>query len=219
MSDDFNALIDRANAFFTELGVNNNREWFTEHKQRYEDDIRKPAELLSTLLAEDLSRDLDQKLTPKVFRIHRDIRFSKDKTPYKEHLHMLWRPAGNGPVWFLGAAPDYLIVGCGKMQMDKPVLDRFRAAIDRDGADLQAALDQIFATPGARIGDVGAAPLKRVPKPYAPDHPRAELLRRKALTVSIPLGPERQAQGLIAEVRDRMQILRPLGDWMSTHLA
>ncbi len=215
MSDDFTALIDRANAFFTDLGANNTREWFTEHKQRYQDDVRKPAELLCDLLAEDLSRDLDQKLAPKLFRIHRDVRFSKDKTPYKEHLHMMWRPVGDGPVWFFGAAPDYLIVGCGKMQMDKPMLDRFRAAVDRDGAALQAALDKIATIPGAKVGDAGAAPLKRAPKPFAADHPQADLLKRKALTVSVPLEVDWRDRGLIAAIRSGIGTLRPVGDWMT----
>ena len=167
---------------------------------------------------EDLSRAFGQRLNPKVFRIHRDVRFSKDKTPYNTHLHLLWSPPQEGPLWFLGSSPDYLIVGCGKMAMDKPTLDRFRAAVDRDGEALQAALAQVLGGSGAEIGEVGAQPLKRVPKPYNADHPQAELLKRKALTVTAPLPNDWRDRGVIASALATMHNLAPVGAWLKNHV-
>lgn len=81
MSDGFAEMIAQANGFFTQLRENNTREFFEAHKATYNSEIKKPAELLADLLAEDLARTTGQAHKPKLFRIHRDVRFSKDKTP------------------------------------------------------------------------------------------------------------------------------------------
>ncbi len=90
MSDGFSELIDESNRFFLELKANNTREWFQDRKDFYTAEIKKPAELLADLLAEDLNRLTGVPHKPKLFRIHRDVRFSKDKTPYNAHLHFQW---------------------------------------------------------------------------------------------------------------------------------
>ena len=115
MADGFADLIEVSNRFFAELKVNNTREWFQDRKDFYNTDIKKPAELLADLLAEDLNRLTGNPHKPKLFRIHRDVRFSKDKTPYNPHLHFQWsRPdTATAPNWFLGSSPDYLIVAMG----------------------------------------------------------------------------------------------------------
>ena len=81
MSDGFSDLVVRSNAFFSELAANYTRDWFEAHKSTYTDDIKKPAEFLGDILAEDLSRLSGTTLKPKLFRVYRDVRFSKDKTP------------------------------------------------------------------------------------------------------------------------------------------
>jgi uncharacterized protein (DUF2461 family) len=77
--------------------------------------------LLANLLAEDIVRLTGKPHVPKVFRIYRDVRLSKDKSPYDPHLNMLWSRKSDdaAPAWFFGSAPDYLIVGTGVPNLGK----------------------------------------------------------------------------------------------------
>jgi len=209
-SDDaFAEMLHRANAFFTELAANNTREWFETHKARYTDDIRKPAELLADLIAEDLSRHTGLGHVPKVFRIYRDVRFSKDKTPYNTHLHILWSPPGDGAKlnWFMGVSPSYFLLGMGLVGLKGDALTRFRVMIDHDGAAIQEALD---ALPDVKLSDWGGEPLKRVPKPYAADHPNGDLLRRKSLVINAPMRLDDMSEGVIAGINAHIRRVLPL---------
>ncbi len=190
MSDGFADLITRANAFFTDLRADNTRTFYEAHKAAYIAEIRKPAELLADLFAEDIARHTGKPHAPKVFRIHRDVRFSKDKTPYNAHLHVMWsRPVtAPAPAFFFGASPDYVILGMGVPELEGDGLQTYRTLVDRHGDDLTGAMAAARSAIGARLGDWGPDPLKRVPKPFSPDHPHAELLKRKsfALTADLP---------------------------------
>jgi uncharacterized protein (TIGR02453 family) len=107
---------------------------------------------------------------PKVFRIHRDVRFSKDKTPYNTHLHMMWSRGGEAkaPAWFFGAAPDYLTFGMGVMGLEKDTLTRYRQMIDEDGDDLTDALGKAGRPRRASPVGLGPRTAQRVPKPLTP---------------------------------------------------
>lgn len=183
MSDPFADLIPQARAFLAELAVNNRRDWFNEHKPRYDAQLRTPARMLLDHVAADLTRGGELTVSTKLFRPHRDVRFSKDKTPYSTHLHMGWTlqlPGRAQTGFFFGIAPDYVRIGGGIMGFDKDQLTRWRAAVAADdGTGIEAALADL-----KRHGYRADAPeLKRVPAPYDKDHLRAELLRRKSLTV------------------------------------
>lgn len=208
MADGFVELIDHANGFFTELSANNTRDWFQPRKAEYVERIRKPAELLAGLVAEDLARRTGRPHKPKVFRINRDIRFSRDKTPYNAHLHLLWTPADGsaGPGWFFGAAPEYLTVGMGAMDLKGDRLARWRGLVDRRGDEIKAAM----AAAGAALSDWGPPPLKRVPAPYSQDHAHGDLLRRKAFAVACDLPGDWRARGLLPALGEAMGALLPL---------
>lgn len=200
MSDDYVALIDRARSFFTDLAANNDKAWFEPRKEIYAAEIRKPAERLADAVGARLAALTGQAHRAKVFRIHRDVRFSRDKSPYNPHLHIAWNCAGGkeaGRAWFFGAAPDYLILGTGFMGLTGAALDRYRALVDARGAEIEAALAEA-AQVGGTLSDWGPEPLKRVPKPYAPDHPQGDLLRRKALAVAAPLPEAWREVGVLA---------------------
>lgn len=172
----FETFITDAQRFLTELAQGNTREWFTAQKSRYDADLKAPAEHLLASLAPPLETLSGGPMTTKLFRPQRDVRFSKDKTPYHTHLHMLWS-LPEGPGWFFGIAPDYVTAGAGIMAFGKDGLDRYRAAVNGpDGADLA----DILAALGGRMEP---PELKRVPAPHDKDHPRGELLRRKSLAV------------------------------------
>jgi len=212
MSDGFAQLIDTANGFFAELRQSNTRDWFEDRKAFYVAEIRKPAELLANLLAEDLARMTGKAHAPKVFRIYRDVRFSKDKTPYNTHLHMMWprKDAEGAPLWFFGASPEYMTVGMGVMAANGAALTRYRGFIDREGDAVAGAVAEAREVLGVEIGEWGGAPLKRVPKPYEPDHPHGDLLRRKALTVSAEPREDWRSAGLIPGVTATMKGFMPL---------
>jgi len=212
MADGFDAMVDSAVGFFQELAQNNSKDWFDPRKAHYTNEIKKPAELLGDLIAEDLSRLTGRGHKPKLFRIYRDVRFSKDKTPLNAHLHLLWKdPGGDAltPSFFLGMSPSYFIMGAGLMGLSGPSLTAFRAHVDRDGDALDDALETAAAK-GIGISDWGPEPLKRVPKPYDQDHPHADLLKRKALAVTGPIPNTWRDTGLVKAINTRITDLLPV---------
>ncbi|MEO0938231.1 MAG: TIGR02453 family protein [Pseudomonadota bacterium] len=219
MADGFDGLVRDAQAFFTELRTNNSKEWFEPHKARYKTQIATPAALFADLMAEDLARITGKAHKPKVFRIYRDVRFSKDKTPLNAHLHLLWSPADPdvlAPSWFWGLSPDYLVLAMGVVGLQGEGLTRYRAFVDSWGDGLKGALEDAVEK-GAEFGDWGPEPLKRVPKPYDQDHPHADLLRRKGFTLSIPVEGWQEA-GVLKATLARVQDLKPVWDQFDQHL-
>ncbi len=213
MADGFEQMIHDANAFFAELAQNNRRDWYEENKTRYVEGVKKPAEFFLSLIAEDLARITGDPMKPKLFRIHRDVRFSKDKTPYNTHLHLMWSPVDGHtltPRWFFGMGEGYFMLGLGVIGLQGEGLTRFRSFIDAQGDALTDALEAAAKAGGARLSDWGPAPLKRVPKPYAPDHPHGDLLKRKSLTVSAEMPDDWEEMGLIKAVNLRVQTLLPV---------
>ncbi len=145
--------------------------------------------MFAELLAEDLSRQTGVAHAPKLFRIYRDVRFAKDKSPYNPWLHILWRPASAddlAPGWFFSCAPGELVLGLGVVSLKGPALTRYREWIDKRGDLVSDAMTEVARASGAQLSDFGAAPLTRVPKHYAADHPHADLLKRKGIAMMAP---------------------------------
>ncbi|WP_415919799.1 DUF2461 domain-containing protein [Tateyamaria sp. SN6-1] len=221
MADGFEAMVEEALAFFTKLERNNSKDWFEPHKAHYKDAIAGPAAFFADLMAEDIARLTGKAHAPKVFRIYRDVRFSKDKTPLNAHLHVMWSPADQdalAPSWFWGLSPSYFILGMGVMGLKGETLTRYRAFVDSWGDGLREALDEAEQTCGAQISDWGPEPLKKVPKPYDADHPHGDLLRRKALAVSAPIGSDWREAGVIKASLTRVEGLLPVWQQFDTHL-
>ncbi|MGR3713111.1 MAG: TIGR02453 family protein [Shimia sp.] len=206
MPSDFSRLVPETRAFIYELAENNSRDWFLANKPRYEAELRMPAMALLDTIGADLERAIGAPPTPKLFRPQRDVRFSKDKTPYHLHLHMLW---STPPVsWFLGIGRDYVSVGGGVMGFDKDGLTDWRAAVDGPQGTEIADIIADLQTDGARLDDPD---LKRVPAPYDKDHPQSDLLRRKSMTVWFDLSDMDIAQrGLVTATTSTFERLVPL---------
>ena len=205
MTNDFSQLVPDTNAFLRALSENNNRDWFNANKARYERELKTPALMLLDQMAADFGPGTGSKL----FRPQRDIRFSKDKTPYHIHLHMLWTlPGGDAPATalFFGIAPDYVSAGGGVMSFDKPALERWRQAMDGDAGDEMRELVDGYLEDGLRLND---PPLKRVPAPYGQDHRNGALLRRKGLALWYDLSAAEQADP-VAALRGLHNRLQPL---------
>ncbi len=217
MSDGFEQMVDAALPFFAELEQNNSKDWFDPRKAQYTEEIKKPAEFFGELIAEDLSRMTGRGHKAKLFRIYRDVRFSKDKTPLNTHLHLMWSdPKGTdlSPVYFFGLSSSYFMVGGGVMGLKGETLAAFRAHVDRHGDAVQDALNEA-AGQGITLSDWGPEPLKRVPKPFAADHPQADLLKRKALAISGPVEEGWRAEGLVKSVCARLKQILPVMDVLS----
>lgn len=180
---DFTGFANGALAFLTALRDNNSREWFADNKKTYETALKKPAEAFSALMADELERLTGAPVKAKIFRINRDIRFSKDKSPYNAHLHLSWTASGAGegaPAFMFGLSPDYLTAGCGAFAFPPAMLDAWRAAIaGADGEEIARLLDTL----GKQGFRQSEPELKRPAAGFAADHPNAALSRHKGLAV------------------------------------
>lgn len=173
-------------SFLRDLAANNNRDWFNAHKQRYEDTVREPAlqfvrdfephlESISPHFRAD-----DRKVGGSLFRIYRDVRFSKDKSPYKTYTGVQFRHAAgkdaHAPGFYLHLQPRSLFVGFGIWHPDGPTLGKIRAAIVDDEEGWRQTMRAPAFTSGFELaGDT----LKRAPRGVAADHPLIDDLKRK----------------------------------------
>jgi uncharacterized protein (TIGR02453 family) len=188
---EFQGFERNAMQFWHELSSEMSREWFAAHKERYEAQWQAPMTVLLTELARRLApvyRPL--KLgQPRTLRIYRDVRFSNDKTPYKTHIAGVLRMAGK-PIGQVGNAALYVhlgideeYVGSGCYQFDAAKLVKWRKAVAGTRGD---SLLPILARLRKAGYTLGGEDYQRVPKPFAPDHPRAALLKKKGLTCAFP---------------------------------
>src|SRR5262245_50914302 len=194
-SDAFKGFDRDAMQFWHELASEMNREWFAANKQRYQTVWVEPLLALLRQVARGLAATYKPfaLAEPGVLRIYRDLRFSRDKAPYKTHIAGVIRlggskiaEAGNAVLYLhLGLEEEYVGVGC--YQFDERRMARWRrAVVGARGRDLLQLL--------ARLRRKGYEPgpyeeFARVPKGFAPDHPRAELLKYKGLICGLPAIP------------------------------
>ncbi len=182
--------------FFEELKKNNNREWFNEHKKQYQETIQKPAQAFVLALGESLkllSKGLEYDLrlngSGSILRIYRDIRFSKDKTPYKTHLGIIFwegaRKKMENPSLYFHMDSTGAVFYSGFYEFPKDYLRAYREAVDDPtiGSELESILDEITKQEGF---EVGGDQYKRVPTGYDAEHPRANLLRYKGIWSKSP---------------------------------
>lgn len=205
--DSFTEMVDTAQTFFAELAAANTRDWFEPRKAHYVSAIRKPSELFAEVVSDELSSLTGVRHDAKLFRIYRDVRFSKDKTPYNCWIHILWSTRdGSLPAFFFSCAPEQLRLMHGVAGLKGASLDAYRATVDTRGSEIEDAM----AAFGGALSDFGSDPLKRVPKPYAADHPHAELLKRKSLVVAGDIDATWRDIGLVSAVRARAAQALPL---------
>lgn len=175
----FDCFAPEALRFLEDLKANNTKDWFTANKATYEAHIKEPGKTFAAEMADALSDLAGKAHISKIFRINRDVRFSKDKTPYNAHLHLAFTPerqTGQPPMWFFGLSPKKLSLGCGVFQYDKTALTKFRATMaGPKGAEL-IALGKKLHDQGLRVGE---PELKRIPSGFDKDHPNGDALRRK----------------------------------------
>ena len=164
-----------ARAFLRELREHNEKSWFDANRARYERELRGPMTALV--------RELEGLFGPgKLFRQHRDVRFSKDKRPYKEWIAATVGGHVGEAARYLQLGPDALFVAAGAHQLDRERLQRFRQAVDAKTSG--EALEAIVADLAEKGYEVGGKTLTRGPRDVDPDHPRIELLKHTGVTMA-----------------------------------
>lgn len=219
----FLGFADADAKFFRKLAKNQNREWFQAHKAEFEAGYQQPMKELLAEVAEgiDASFKYVDLAEPKIFRIFRDVRFSKDKAPYKTHIGGLIPVRLSGQVTEVPIAL-YFHVGqpqsfaaAGHYMMSSAQLVKFRAAVAdaKRGAELDKLL-RALEKKGCSVQSY--ASYQRVPKGYDPDHPRAEHLKRKGLTVTFPQLPSGilASKKLVPWVVGHVKAAAPFVEWL-----
>jgi uncharacterized protein (TIGR02453 family) len=173
-------------AFLKDLAANNRRDWFEQNKARYEDEVKQPATRFITDFGPHLKKiSTNFRADPRpvggsLFRIHRDVRFAKDKSPYKTHtgIHFRHFEAGDAhaPGFYLHIEPGEVFVGVGIWHPDGPTLEKIRTRIAEEPGEWKRAVKGKAFT--SRF-ELGGESLSRPPKGFAPDHPLIEDLKRK----------------------------------------
>jgi len=204
----FQGFPEEALVFYEGLRADNTKAYWTDHKALYERAVRAPMQALLDQLEPEFGR-------AKFFRPYRDVRFAKDKTPYKDHAGAVVVDDRSGAL-YVQLSADGLYVGGGYWHTQTDQAQRLRAAVadDRTGTQLQEILSRLhgWTVLGER--------LKRLPKPYSPDHPRAELLHAKALATGLDFEPAEwlHEPACGARVAQAWRDVAPLRDWLNQHV-
>jgi uncharacterized protein (TIGR02453 family) len=201
-------------AWFAGLEADNTRSYFTAHRSVYLDAVREPLESLLESLCDEYGGRV------KMFRQHRDVRFSRDKSPYKTTTYgvIADRPSSLAAL-YLQLSSRGLFAGTGYYMLAADQLDRFRSAVasDATGPALASAVDAVRAAGVETFGEA----LKTAPRGYPRDHPRAELLRHKSLVAGRVLPPGRSGiphDAAAAHAREVWAVCEPLNAWLDAHV-
>jgi uncharacterized protein (TIGR02453 family) len=193
--------------FYEDLEDDNSKAFWTAHKAVYDDSVKAPLEALAAELAPEFG-------PAKLFRPYRDVRFAKDKTPYKIQQGV-WFGESNR---YLEVSAAGLRVAGGMYYLSSDQIARYRRAVDDDipAGLLETALDHCL-----KAGlEIRGEQLTRVPAGFDKQHPRSDLLRRKALTTGRQLGSPAwlSTPRAKAEVVKRWRAMTPLVDWLNKHV-
>jgi uncharacterized protein (TIGR02453 family) len=196
--------------FYEQLEADNTRAFWTEHRATYDQEVRPSFDALGEAIAQEFG-------PLKVFRPNRDVRFSKDKSPYKTRCYGVTEGEG-AESFYVEISARGLVVGSGYWMMAKDQLTRYREAVDdgSTGPEL-ARLVQAIRTSGMRVEDQG---LKTAPRGYSRDHPRVELLRAKSLAAlrSWEPAPWMSTKGALARITDAWRAAAPMNAWLATNV-
>jgi uncharacterized protein (TIGR02453 family) len=196
--------------FYDDLEMDNTKSFWEAHKGVYAESVKAPIVALTDALAPEFG-------AAKVFRPYRDVRFAKDKTPYKTHQGAY---VGVGPAcgWYVEISARGVRTGAGFYDASGTDLARIRESIDHEatGKQLQRILTKL-----EKAGfEIGGEKLKTSPRGYDADHPRIDLLRHKSLTAGKPYGFDQviHSPKLVDAVRKDWRALRPLVEWVGDRL-
>jgi uncharacterized protein (TIGR02453 family) len=208
MPAEFSGYPSLALDLYDDLEVDNSRTFWEKHKGTYEYSVKRPMVALCAALEDEFGE-------AKVFRPYRDVRFAKDKTPYKT-AQGAFVEVGPATGWYVEISARGVRTGAGFYDASGPRMAAIRGAIDDDrrGDSLQKMIKKLEGN-GWRIG---GHVLKTAPRGYDVGHPRINLLRHKSLTIGHDYGfePIIHTPELLEAVRDDWRTLRPFVEWVTT---
>jgi uncharacterized protein (TIGR02453 family) len=195
--------------FYDDLEMDNTKSFWSAHKEVYDTAVKAPMAALVAALEDEFG-------PAKVFRPYRDVRFAKDKTPYKNHQGA-FVASGPSTGWYVQVGSPGVRVGVGFYEASSPRLASIRAAIAHDLHG--PALERIIAGLTASGWTLGGDTLKTSPRGYDADHPRIDLLRHRSMTLGKSYGfePVIHSVALLDQVRADWRAARPFVDWVTTH--
>ncbi|QRQ99966.1 DUF2461 domain-containing protein [Dyadobacter sandarakinus] len=206
--------------FLSELAENNNRDWFQENKKRYEVAKSDMEQLVAYLIKEvGKFQDLGSlEVKDCMLRIYRDVRFSKNKDPYKKNLAAGIGPGGksSGKIdYYLQVQPgNQTFIGGGMWETTPEQLARFRQEIDYNAGELKSIIgDKEF---HKHFPEIHGELLKTTPKGYAKDHPEIDLLKRKQLFFMHQYSDKEVTSSDFGKmVVKHIELLKPFADYMN----
>lgn len=212
--------------FLKQIRKNNNREWFHDNKNLYEDYKKEYTKLIQAFLDElipmdDSIRHLEVKDCS--FRIARDIRFSKDKTPYKTHMG-IWISGGtkntNLPGYYIHIEEGKSFIGGGVWWPDNNDLKKIRKEIAYFTEDLEEILaDEKFQKEFGTFERTETNSLKTAPKDYPKDHPAIEFLKLKSFTAEQKIDDAMLSdKDFVKKIAQKLIVLKPLNDFLTRAL-
>jgi uncharacterized protein (TIGR02453 family) len=212
-------------AFLRALKTNNDREWFTPRKSTFEAAVRQPMIGLVSAIHREMLRFAPEYVGEPVkcvYRIYRDTRFSKDKTPYKTYASALFLRNGfskytGGAAYYFAVSPENIEVAGGLYTPDRDVLLAVRQHI----ADNPKQFRTTFDRPKVKklLGELQGDSLTRVPKGFDPDHPAADLIRRKQYLLDTQLDPKLAiTPKLLGELVTRIEAMTPFVEFLNRPL-
>jgi uncharacterized protein (TIGR02453 family) len=207
----FTGFPERALDFYEGLEADNSRTYWQANKQAYDDAVAAPMRAL----LDDLEREFG---SGKIFRPNRDVRFSKDKSPYKTHCGAVLADHGGQAGGYVQLSADGLLVAGGYYSTAPDQVERYRRAIADDIPG--GRLVRILATLRKAGYEIRGNTLKTSPRGYPKDHPRADLLRHRSLYAARSWKPEpwlHTAQAL-THVRTAWRAFAPLNAWLADNI-
>jgi len=221
----FAGIGPKAARLMAELAHRQDRAFYAENKSGFDTLVYGPLRALFAEVQPKLARLYGKRtLSTKIFRVHRDVRFSNDKSPFKDHASGVIKVEGGNSITTSGAAL-YLQIGpdegaaAGLWAMEPDQLLRYRKAVqhEKHGAALERLLKPLLKS-GFTL--IAAAKLSRAPKGVDPDHPRGDLLRLKGLALDFPPIPAqvRHSAGLAQWCVDRARECAPVVRWLLDHV-
>jgi uncharacterized protein (TIGR02453 family) len=207
----FEGFPEQALVFYEGLQADNSKAYWTDHKATYDACVKAPMEALLAQLEPEFG-------AAKFFRPYRDVRFAKDKTPYKEHAGAVAHDTDGSTGLYVQVSAEGLYVAGGSWQLASDQVLRLREAVADEATG--GRLVKVLGTLDKAGWRIGGHRLVRVPKPYDADHPRADLLRAKSLSAGLPFEPDEWLH--TPECADRVatawRALTPLNDWLRRHV-
>lgn len=218
----FNGFPGEGIRFLNDLQAHNNRDWFNEYKSIYKEQLEAPAKAFAAEIALSLTHITRSPMAHKVFRIYRDVRFSKDKTPYNTHVHLSFSCADNKnkgsssfPSFHFGLELDRIFCGCGYFNFSADQLNQYRLLVGNTGKGkiLNNILSGFKPDQGYALHE---PELKRVPSGFEKDHVLANLLRRKGLV----LWHEQAFSDAVykadfgQQIYQQLAAMKPVYDWL-----